>query len=280
MRFLKGKDRKEENSICGRSARSHNGITGGRGSSTGYNHKSAGNTHKYRTGNYKRFESTAPLTHDRGAAQSGRPADRTGLPALSGKTKLIIALLLVLAISITVFLHQRPGRAVSADKPSIDVELLTVNSYSRPGIPLDKVNGIVVHYTANQHSSALDNRNYFENLQYTHVTKASAHFIIGTEGEIVQCIPTAEIAYASNSRNGDTISIECCYDNDDGSFNTATYNSLVQLAAYLCARFGLTSDDVIRHYDVTGKLCPIYYVKHPDKWQDFRDDVERAYSAA
>ena len=98
--------------------------------------------------------------------------------------------------------------------------------------------------------------------------------MVGLEGEIVQCIPTAEIAYASNDRNSDTISIECCYKNEDGSFEQATYDSVIRLTAWLCEKFGLTSEDVIRHYDVTGKLCPLYYVEHEDAWTQFKKDVD------
>ena len=32
--------------------------------------------------------------------------------------------------------------------------------------------------------------------------------------------------------------------------------------------------DVIRHYDVTGKLCPLYYVEHEDAWAQFKADVK------
>lgn len=193
-------------------------------------------------------------------------------------------LALVLLVIVGVTRHQK-NKAVSADspvtlsevdenRPELDVELLTVNPYSRPGTALEKVNGIVIHYTANPSATAIANRNYFENLKDTHTTKASSHFVVGLEGEIVQCIPTAEIAYASNDRNSDTISIECCYKNEDGSFEQATYDSVIKLTAWLCAKFGLTSEDVIRHYDVTGKLCPLYYVEHEDAWAQFKKDVD------
>lgn len=193
-------------------------------------------------------------------------------------------LALVLLVIVGVTRHQK-NKAVSADspvtlsevdenRPELDVELLTVNPYSRPGTALEKVNGIVIHYTANPGATAIANRNYFENLKDTHTTKASSHFVVGLEGEIVQCIPTAEIAYASNDRNSDTISIECCYKNEDGSFEQPTYDSVIKLTAWLCAKFGLTSEDVIRHYDVTGKLCPLYYVEHEDAWAQFKKDVD------
>lgn len=164
---------------------------------------------------------------------------------------------------------------IDTDRPAMDVELLTVNPYSRPGTALTKVKGVVIHYTANAGSTAIANRNYFEGLKDSHTTKASSHFIVGLDGEIVQCIPTAEISYASNNRNKDTISIECCYKNEDGSFEQQTYDSVIQLTAWLCKKFGLTSKDVIRHYDVTGKLCPLYYVQHEDAWKQFRKDVDR-----
>ena len=158
---------------------------------------------------------------------------------------------------------------------NIDVELLTPNEYSRPQIELAKVKGIVIHYTANPGSTAIDNRNYFEGLMNTGTTHASSHFIVGLDGEIVQCIPTTEQAYASNGRNDDTIAIECCHEDKSGRYNDKTYASLVRLTAFLCKKYNLTEKDIIRHYDVTGKMCPKYYVKHEDKWKDFKKDVKK-----
>ena len=163
--------------------------------------------------------------------------------------------------------------------PPFDVELLDVNEYSRPGISLEQINGIVIHYTANPGSTAQNNRDYFEGLKDSHETKVSSHFVVGIEGEIVQCIPSSEIAYASNSRNSDTLSIECCHTDETGEFTEATYTSLVRLTGWLCYRFNLTSEDVIRHYDVTGKICPKYYVDYPDAWEQFKADVGKQIKA-
>lgn len=160
--------------------------------------------------------------------------------------------------------------------PPLDVQLLTVNEYSRPQIALEEIKGIVVHYTANPGTSAQDNRNYFENLKDSQLTKASSHFIVGLEGEIIQCIPSSEISYASNDRNSDTLAIECCHPDESGEFNGETYQSLVQLTGYLCSRFGLTGKDVIRHYDITGKECPKYFVDNEAAWEQFKKDVDAA----
>lgn len=162
---------------------------------------------------------------------------------------------------------------IDASKPDIDVELLTENPYSRPGRETGKINGIVIHYTANPGSSAKANRDYFESLKDTHATKASSNFIVGLDGEIIQCVPTWEIAYASNDRNKDTVSIECCHPDESGKFTKNTYNSLVQLTAWLCMKFDLNEEDVIRHYDVTGKNCPKYYVENEKAWEKFREDI-------
>lgn len=157
--------------------------------------------------------------------------------------------------------------------PPLDVQLLTVNDYSRPGIPLEQINGIAIHYTANPGATAQQNRDYFENLKDSHITQASSHFIVGLEGEIVQCIPSSEISYATNERNVDTLSIECCHPDETGEFTQATYASVVELTAWLCGRFMLSTDDLIRHYDVTGKNCPKYFVEHPEAWEQFKEDV-------
>lgn len=160
-----------------------------------------------------------------------------------------------------------------ADAPDYRVELLTVNEYSRPGTELPEVKGIVIHYTANPGTTAEQNRSYFEGLAESGETHASSHFIIGISGEIVQCIPCNEIAYASNERNEDTVSIECCIPDESGKFADETYQSLVHLATWLMGRYDLTVDDIIRHYDVTGKSCPKYYVENEGEWTKFKEDL-------
>ena len=162
----------------------------------------------------------------------------------------------------------------AVDYSGSDYEDNDITDWTRPQTRLKKVDGIVIHYTANPGSTAMQNRDYFENLPETQEAQASSHFVVGIEGEVVQCIPTSEWSYASNQRNFDTISIECCHPDASGEFTDATYNSVVQLAGFLCKRFNLTSDDVIRHYDVTEKLCPLYYVEHEDAWIQMKADIQ------
>lgn len=172
--------------------------------------------------------------------------------------------------------RERTGKEIDASRPELDVQLLTVNPYSRPGTKTGKINGIVIHYTANPGSTARQNRDYFEGLKDSHETKASSHFVVGLEGEIVQCIPTWEVAYASNDRNSDTVSIETCHPKKDGKYTKETYHSMVKLTAWLCKKFDLNEKDVIRHYDVTGKICPKYFVENEEAWKKFLEDVKQA----
>ena len=188
---------------------------------------------------------------------------------------ILVILTLVMGISSCVS-DRRRNVVVDASQPDIDVQLLDVNAYSRPGMETETITGIVIHYTANPGSTAQENRDYFNSLQYSHATEASSNFIVGLDGEIIQCVPTWEVAYASNERNTDTVSIECCHPDDSGKFTDETYRSLVQLTAWLCVKFGLTEEDVIRHYDVTGKNCPKYCVEHEDAWDEFRQNVGQA----
>ena len=161
-------------------------------------------------------------------------------------------------------------------KGTITEDMLPVNPYSRPGKQLDEVNAVVIHYVGNPGTTAAQNRSYFENIIETKEASVSSHFIIGLEGEIIQCVPLDEISYASNNRNEDTIAIECCHPDETGEFNVATYDSAVKLTAYLCILYNLDPDtDVIRHYDVTGKKCPKYFVDYENQWNLFKAQVKR-----
>ena len=206
-------------------------------------------------------------------SKRGRYAAIVGIAALV----LFITLLVVAGTR-----RQKAEKQTVSEKtyPDItfDVRFLDPNPFSRPQLALKKVHAIVVHYTANPGVDAVANRNYFNNLPKANERKqkktyASSHFVIGLDGTIVQCIPLEEMAYASNDRNSDTVSIECCRKKENGKFTAQTQAALIQLCTYLCIKFDLTEENLIRHYDVTGKICPKYFVEHPDAWETFKKDV-------
>lgn len=201
-------------------------------------------------------------------------------PRLSRRTILLVLaaaaiLLSILALRSCLFGGPRtlPEQVQSQIPSWVDKQLLTPNPYSRPETPVQKVNAIVIHYVGNPGTSAAANRSFFEGLAVSGETYASSNFIVGLEGEILQCVPVNEVAYCSSDRNSDTVSIEVCHPDAEGQFTEASMASLVKLTAWLCEAFHLSADDVIRHYDVTGKECPLYYVHHPEAWEGLKEAV-------
>ena len=167
-------------------------------------------------------------------------------------------------------------------KMNIQNNYITVNQYSRPKIGIKVVKGIVIHWVANPNSSAQANRNYFDGLKVGKknsngsIIYASTHYIVGIEGEVVACIPENEVAYHASSANSTHLGIEVCHKDWEGQFTTSTYEALVELVADICKRYKLNPlTDVIRHYDVTGKNCPKYYVSHNEEWIQLKNDVNK-----
>ena len=128
----------------------------------------------------------------------------------------------------------------------------------------------------NANTTAINNRNYFESLK-TKKIYASSHYIIGLDGEIIQCVPENEVAYHASQANSYSIGIECCHPDWNGKFNDKTYQSLIELCVDICKRYKLDPQKtLIRHYDVTKKQCPLYYVQHQDAWEMLKYDVSVA----
>ncbi len=157
---------------------------------------------------------------------------------------------------------------------------LTPNPYSRQQSSMKMVKGIVVHYVGNAGTPGINNRNYFESLKDKKTIFASSHYIIGLQGEIIQCVPENEVAYHANNANSTHLGIECCHPDASGKFNDKTYASLIALCVDICKRYNLDPRTaVIRHYDVTGKTCPLYYVKNPIEWSVLKARVYDAVMA-
>jgi len=173
--------------------------------------------------------------------------------------------------------------------------MLTVNQFSRRGTKLTGVKAIVIHWVANPGSTALQNRNYFESLKNQstdfEARYASAHFIVGIDGEIIQCVPCDEMAYhvgaksytsdaisrLGNYPNDCTIGVELCHPADDGRFSPSTLLTAAELCALLCIQFGLDPiQDIWTHHGITGKNCPKWFVDHPEKFESFKRDATAA----
>lgn len=162
------------------------------------------------------------------------------------------------------------NRVEEANAPDwVDVQIIPIDGDSRTGEKLRGIKDIVIHYVGNPGTTAQQNHDYYGNPD----SEVSSHFIVGLNGEIIQCVPLNEKSAASNWRNIDTVSIEVCHPDSTGEFTEQTYASLVKLTAWLSELCNLDTNHIIRHYDITGKNCPLYFVEHQDKWEQFKEDV-------
>lgn len=157
----------------------------------------------------------------------------------------------------------------------IKQEFITPNKYTRPQIKLQSVKAIAIHYAGDPGATAQNIRDYFNGTCITAKRYASCHYAVGLQGEKIQLIPETEWSYCTNQANKYTISIETCHPDSTGKFTQAAEQSLIELTASLCKKYGLNplSGGVIRHYDVTKKCCPKYYVDHPAAWTAFKTAV-------
>lgn len=153
--------------------------------------------------------------------------------------------------------------------------IIPFNQYNRPN-QTQTPKKICVHYTGNRGSGALANARYYLNVgngmfkNALSSTWTSAQYIIGLSGEIIQCVPDNYISYSAGGNNKNVIHIEVCYKDANGKFENVSIESLKELVSALMKKYEITADKVVRHYDLTGKLCPIYYVQHPAEWKKLK----------
>lgn len=172
----------------------------------------------------------------------------------------------------------------------IQEKYLTINRWSRPSKRLNKVKGIVVHWVAAPMQKAINTWSWFEKRKSGTRGYGSAHFIVGQEGEVLQCMPLDEMAYHVGSKtytkdalnnlssypNNCTIGIEMAHVDWDGRFGEKTYKTTVNLVAELLNKYNLTIDDIYTHHGVVGwKDCPRWFVSNPDEFKRFKQDVHK-----
>lgn len=134
---------------------------------------------------------------------------------------------------------------------------------------------IVIHYVGAV-SSAYNNAKYFEKTY----RGSSAHYFVDDK-EIYQIVKEGDASWhcGANSykhkkcRNNNSIGIEmCCYKNSKGQLDVSekVIEATAELTRQLMAKYGITEDRVIRHYDVTGKNCPAPMVSSKARWDSFK----------
>ena len=135
---------------------------------------------------------------------------------------------------------------------------------------------LVIHYTGAP-GTARNNGAYFASRGDI---GASAHYFVDAK-DIVQSVQDSGRAWHCGAavykhpecRNDNSLGVElCCYQDAAGQwgFDPATVDNAVQLIRTLMAKYGIDIDHVVRHYDVTGKICPEPYVRDASAWAEFK----------
>ena len=139
---------------------------------------------------------------------------------------------------------------------TITDKLIPAGKYNRPGTK-STPKRICVHYTGDCGASADRLALFFTT---NSAAKTSSQYIVGINGEVIRCIPDNEIAYAAANQNANTIHIEVCYKDKAGKFEEKSIAALNELVLSLMDKYKIGAENVLRHYDLTGKHCPAYYV--------------------
>lgn len=147
---------------------------------------------------------------------------------------------------------------------------------------------IVIHYTGNDGDSDEANARFFRE----NIRNASAHYFVDDDS-VTQSVPEDFVAYSvggekypSCDRTGggkwhgkctnfNSISIELCDTKRNGKFDFT--EETLENAAELCRRqmkkYGIPIENVIRHFDVVGKICPAPFVNDEKAWEEFKERI-------
>ena len=136
---------------------------------------------------------------------------------------------------------------------------------------------IVMHYTANNGDTARNNCDYYHRVGGL---QASAHYFCDEYGamqSVLECDTAwhcgARAYWHPECRNANSIGIEMCSrKRADGSYYILpeTVANAAALAREIMQRYGIDTEHVVRHYDVTGKRCPMPWVDDPAQWAAFK----------
>ena len=169
---------------------------------------------------------------------------------------------------------------------------LDFNEYTRSGIKLSRLNGIVIHFTDSATGSLW--REFYWLYRFLNENRpaakkhASYHYAIDVEGSTYELIPPDECAWHAGPSgntaswvekrlggkpNWSTLGVSYLHLKPDGKPTDLTRESLVELCADLLNRFNIDYSNIFRHYDCVGKNCPRFYVAHEDEWEALCKDI-------
>lgn len=170
----------------------------------------------------------------------------------------------------------------------IEKRYIPINQYTRPGRELATVDILVVHWTGYPGGNNEGLWNWFAEIAPKQKRYGSTQFGIDDNG-IIQFMPEMEMAYHVGAKeytdtaeeffkgmypNAHSIGVELNHLDWDGRFSETVLDRAVDLFAYLCHRYDVDPITRIwRHFDVTGKDCPRWFVNHEEEFEWFKKRV-------
>jgi N-acetyl-anhydromuramyl-L-alanine amidase AmpD len=162
------------------------------------------------------------------------------------------------------------------------MEFIACNAANYHAGRTQPVRYIVMHYTANNGDTAKNNCDYYHRVGGL---QASAHYFVDEHGAM-QSVRECDTAWHCGARaywhpecrNANSIGIEMCSrKRADGSYyiKPETVANAAALAKDIMQRYGIDTDHVLRHYDVTGKRCPMPWVDDPAQWTEFKEMLKQ-----
>ena len=139
-----------------------------------------------------------------------------------------------------------------------------------------KIKYIVIHYTSNKNDTAENNAVYFER----EITSTSAHYFVD-ESNIWQSVEDKNTAWHCGAktykhkycRNDNSLGIEICMLDENEKIRQKSIDNAIILTKFLMDKYNIDYDNVLRHFDVTGKDCPAPMVEKPEIWQAFKQKL-------
>ena len=160
-------------------------------------------------------------------------------------------------------------------------KLLTRINFSDANRKPGQIKYLVKHYCGAE-GDANANCRYFA----SGYRGASAHYFVGYNGDIWQSVEDNDIAWHCGARvykhpecrNTNSIGIEFCVKKDKNGrwyYTEETKAAGLELIRYLMDKYGIDENHVLRHYDVTGKICGEPDVRNNGKeWEKFKKEIK------
>lgn len=167
-----------------------------------------------------------------------------------------------------------------------NIAFVPCNTANHGGVrSVNAIRYLVFHYTGNDGDNDANNAAYYRD----NAVQASAHYFVDDDS-ITQSVQDTVVAWAVGGKkwndcaktgggklygfvtNSNSLSIEMCDTKRDGTLmaTEATLENAVALGRMLMEKYNIPIERVVRHFDVTGKHCPAYFMDE-EKWAAFKE---------